>query len=210
MELIFTSIFAFVTTNIDDIFIVVLFFADSRYKRNEIIFGQLIGIAALITVSLLGSLIGLLIKPQYIGLLGLVSVYLGIKKLFKLFTPNKEPDITIPPIRTNSKNILSVATVTFANGGDNIGIYIPLFVTLSYLEKITMTAIFFIMTILWCALAQHLTKHSLLKNSINKCSHIIIPFVLILLGIYILFESGAIKLFTHENFICQSSQFNHL
>ena len=197
MELILTSIIAFATTNIDDLFILTLFFADRKYKPREIYKGQFLGIASLITVSLLISLLGLIIQPAYIGLLGLIPVYIGFRKLFNLFSSPDKVEETAVKTSPGTSNVLSVAAVTFANGGDNIGIYVPLFATLSFIEKSVMTIIFLAMTALWCFAAQYFTKHPLLKKSVDRYGHIIAPMVLILLGFYILHDSGTINLFTN-------------
>jgi cadmium resistance protein CadD (predicted permease) len=87
--------------------------------------------------------------------------------------------------------MLSVALVTIANGGDNIGIYIPLFVALSMTETITTVMIFLMMTLVWCFVARYLTRHPLLKDTIERYGHLVTPFVLILLGIFILYESNS-------------------
>ena len=79
MEILLASILAFMSTNIDDIFILILFYGNKEYKESEIITGQFLGIITLIVVSLIGSLIGLVLPQAYIGLLGLIPLYLGIK-----------------------------------------------------------------------------------------------------------------------------------
>ena len=84
MEIFLTSLTAFASTNIDDLFILTLFFGNKKIKQPEIIAGQFLGIVALIAVSLLGSLIGLVVDPAYIGILGLVPIYLGLKGMSRL------------------------------------------------------------------------------------------------------------------------------
>jgi cadmium resistance protein CadD (predicted permease) len=79
MELLLTSVIAFVSTNIDDLFILTLFFGGKEFKAGEIIAGQLMGITTLIVLSLLGSLAALFVDPAYLGLLGLIPIYLGVK-----------------------------------------------------------------------------------------------------------------------------------
>lgn len=81
MELIITAVLAFASTNIDDIFILMLFFASNRYQSKAVITGQFLGIGALIAISFTGSFAHLLIDRAYIGLLGLLPVFLGIKAL---------------------------------------------------------------------------------------------------------------------------------
>ncbi len=149
MEILLTGIVAFASTNIDDIFILALFFGNSRFKDAEVVLGQYAGIMALIAISLTGSLLGLVIAPPYIGLLGLFPVYLGVKGVIGLQGRQPQADgIADAEARSHSSHVLSVASVTIANGGDNVGIYVPLFAPLSPFEKTVMVLIFLLMVTL--------------------------------------------------------------
>jgi cadmium resistance transport/sequestration family protein len=197
MELIITSILAFISTNIDDIFILILFFGNKRFKTREIVIGQYLGIITLIAIAFVASLAGLIIDKPYIGFLGLIPVYLGIKSLIGFFR-NKDIDQSSEELKLdgNRSNILSVAGVTIANGGDNIGIYTPIFAALSVSGAITMIAVFMIMTLAWCLIARYLTKHPYIARLIDKYGHMVTPFVLIALGLFILYESKTFELFS--------------
>src|SRR6185369_12676675 len=92
MEIFIASILAFVSTNVDDIFILILFFGNKKFKEREIIIGQFLGITALIATSLLGSLIGLVLQEAYIGLLGLIPLYLGIKGILVILKKEKQDE----------------------------------------------------------------------------------------------------------------------
>jgi cadmium resistance transport/sequestration family protein len=195
MELIVTSILAFISTNIDDIFILTLFFGNKRFKPREIIVGQYLGIIGLIAISFIASLAGLVIDKMYIGLLGLIPIYLGIKGLIELFRKtNSNESSEELELDHKRSNILSVAGVTIANGGDNIGIYTPIFAALPVSATITMVIIFLVMTMLWCLIAKYLTKHPYIARIIDKYGHMVTPLVLIGLGIFILYESGSLGL----------------
>ena len=196
MKIVITSIVTFISTNIDDIFMLILFYGNRKFKEREIIIGQLAGIMTLIIVSLIGSLIGLFIDQSYVGLLGFLPIYLGIKALWKLGERNDDNGTVnnLDESKHKSSNIFTVAGVTIANGGDNIGIYVPLFATLCWTNKITMITIFLIMTVIWCITAKYLTRHPYIAKAVDKYGHIVTPFVLILLGIYILYENGSVKL----------------
>jgi len=191
MEIVFTSLVAFASTNLDDIFILALFFGSRQYRDKDIVLGQFAGISALIAVSWIGSFIGLVLSPAYIGLLGLMPVYLGIRGIIRL-TRNQYEDHDVSGNLLKKENlypILAVASVTVANGGDNISIYLPLFAALSIDHQLAMTMVFLAMTAIWCALAKYVTRHPLIKNSIDRYGHSVTPFVLILLGLYILYQS---------------------
>jgi cadmium resistance protein CadD (predicted permease) len=199
MEIIVTGLLAFTATNIDDIFILMLFFGNKHFKGREIITGQFLGIATLIAISVFISLIGVVVDKAYIGLLGFLPIYFGIRELIQMRRKHTDENDEIgieTPSKTNKSNVFTVAGATIANGGDNIGIYVPLFAVFAWPQKLTMISIFFFMTGVWCFLARYSIKHPLLGRTIDRYGHVLTPFVLILLGIYILYESNTLALIT--------------
>ncbi len=74
-----------------------------------------------------------------------------------------------------------------ANGGDNLGVYVPLFARTpaAIAEYAT---VFMGMTLLWLALAHGLVRHPLLGQRIRRYGHLLSPLMLIALGIGILEE----------------------
>ena len=79
-----TAIAAFAATNIDDILILALFFSQVgvALKRWHIVAGQLVGFTGLVGISLLGFAFSFLIPRPYIGLLGLLPIFLGLRSWF--------------------------------------------------------------------------------------------------------------------------------
>ncbi len=195
MDILITSFLAFISTNIDDIFILILFFANSAFRERDIVAGQFIGIIVLIAISLTASLAGFFIDRSYIGLLGLFPVYLGIMGLIDL-VKKKEQNETLDKIMKNKNrgSIITVSGFTIANGGDNIGVYAPLSTAMSLTGKFIMITVFLILTGILCIIAKYLTKHPLAAKLIDKYGHIISPFILMLLGILILYKNETIKL----------------
>jgi cadmium resistance protein CadD (predicted permease) len=112
---------SFTSTNIDDILVLMLFFSqvNSNVKKHNIVIGQYLGIGALTIISIIGALGVSIIPQKYVGLLGLVPIYLGIKA----YVDHKKESIEDENFINAS--IATVCGVTIANGGDNIGIYIP-------------------------------------------------------------------------------------
>jgi cadmium resistance protein CadD (predicted permease) len=89
--------------------------------------------------------------------------------------------------RTHSQ-VLAVAGVTVANGGDNLGVYIPLFASATGMIPLYV-ALVAAMTALWCSLGYLLVHNRLLGQHICRYGRVVLPFVLIALGLHIL--SGA-------------------
>jgi cadmium resistance protein CadD (predicted permease) len=87
-----------------------------------------------------------------------------------------------------------VAAVTVANGGDNIGIYIPLFANSSAIELIVILVIFLVMLGLWCWLAFYLARHPAVAPPLTRYGSILVPYILIGLGLFILIENGSYHL----------------
>lgn len=190
LQTLLTSILAFVSTNIDDIFILMLFYATGRYKSWQIVAGQYLGIATLVVVSFIGAYIGSFFDQRYIGLLGLFPIYLAVKQWISLWKGAEDDDEQVAA----SGGVISLAGVTIANGGDNIGVYIPVFATMTFPERLILIAVFAVMIYLWCMLAKYLAHHPLVAKALGKYSHVLMPIVLFLLGIYILYESDSFSL----------------
>lgn len=77
------AIVLFASTNVDDVFVLVGFFADPKFHARQVMVGQYIGIGALYCVSVGASLISLVIPTPYIGLLGLAPILVGLKKAWE-------------------------------------------------------------------------------------------------------------------------------
>lgn len=184
----------FAATNLDDIFILVAFFADPRLRARQIVLGQFLGIGALILVSLVAALIALAIPPAYIGLLGLAPIAMGVRKLIELWR-GQENEGEEEWEHQSAKGggygqTLAVAAVTMANGGDNIAVYTPTFAVRPGMETALMLIVFAFMTALWCASAQWLVYHPTIGAPIRRHGHRLLPFVLIGLGVLVLLEAG--------------------
>jgi len=179
------AVVAFAATNIDDVFLLTLFFAQKNLKRWHVVAGQYLGLAGLITISLVGYFARLFIPHRWMGLLGLAPIGIGIKKLIDWKRGNDQVDDKRP----GAASVLTVSAVTFANGGDNIGIYIPLFAS-SDLSALLITLITFAVLIaVWCVAAYTLGNHSTVKRLVDRYGHLLVPFVLIGLGVYIIVTS---------------------
>lgn len=76
-----TAVLSFISTNIDDLFILMIFCAQARNSRDfaQIAAGHYAGIGLLTAVSILGALGIRVIPSGYLRLLGFFPLLLGIK-----------------------------------------------------------------------------------------------------------------------------------
>ena len=169
---------AFAATNVDDLVLLIAFFAAGTYRRGDIVLGQFAGIGLLFAASAAASFVSLVIPANELSLLGLLPLLIGLKQLFGKAALEE----TVPP----TSGFLPVAAVTVANGGDNIGVYAPLFATSSAQAISAMGAVFAAMTALWCLAARWLVQHPAAATSIRRYGPMTMPFVLIGIGAFIL------------------------
>lgn len=204
------GIIAFLATNIDDIIILLLFFSqiNANFRRRHIFFGQYLGFTAIIIASLPGFFGGLVIRRELIGLLGILPIFIGLKQLLS----QKEETTEIQTVTSDFKhsphrnpivsfvlsllhpNTYKVAAVTFANGGDNISIYIPLFAGQNLATLGVILSVFFVMVGVWCFIAYLLTLQQTIADILTRYGNIAVPYVLIGLGLFIMYERGTFNL----------------
>jgi cadmium resistance protein CadD (predicted permease) len=187
------AITLFVSTNADDLVVLVGFFADPRFSVRDIFAGQYTGLAVLFVVSVVVSLLSLVIPSAYLGLLGIFPILIGLKKLVELRHHPFNPDGPVSRSRTaNYGNMQTVALVTLGNCGDNIGIYVPSFAVRSGREIAVIAAVFVAMTALWCIVAHWMVRHPRLGGPIRRYAHLLAPVILIGLGIAIIYNAGSV------------------
>jgi len=186
-----TATLTFAATNIDDIFVLTLFFSQlSRaFRPAHIVAGQYLGFSALVAISLVGFLGARALPRTWIGFLGVAPILIGIRRWIHRHDPPRQDH------GSHGTSITSVAVVTFANGGDNIGIYTPLFASSDTARLAVTLSIFYVLLALWCLLGYYITRHPTVARMLAHYGHVIVPFVFVSLGIYILLQSGTFTLF---------------
>ena len=161
---IITGIISFAATNIDDIVILTLFYAqmNATFRKRHIVAGQYLGFTALLIASLPGFFGGLIVPRILIGILGLVPIAIGISYLMNQEKVGDQVQAVSDEAGHSRASTLAsllspqtykVAAVTFANGGDNIGIYVPLFASSDLTSLGVILSVFFLLIGVWCYVA---------------------------------------------------------
>lgn len=196
------SAIAFAATNLDDIVILMLFFSQvgGVLHKRHIVAGQYIGFAGLVALSLPGFFGSLLFPQPWIGLLGVVPVVIGLSQL--LCATDQPGEQETGEIRLASAGggsgwlspqTTSVAAITLANGGDNVGIYMPMFASCDGLGVGMVLAVFFGLVGVWCFAAYQLTQVAAISMLLARYGAQVVPFVLMALGGLILVDSHTLE-----------------
>jgi cadmium resistance protein CadD (predicted permease) len=131
-------------------------------------------------------------------MLGILPITIGLNRLF--IPETDEAEVENQPEPSNSwlsnlfsPQVYSVAAVTFANGGDNVGIYVPLFASATWESLLVILGVFFSMVGVWCYTAYRLIQVPAIAETLNRYGNYLVPFVLIGLGILIMIDSHTLE-----------------
>ncbi|MGW4600576.1 cadmium resistance transporter [Streptomyces sp. NPDC004457] len=186
----------FAVTNIDDILILSLFFAQGAGRHGSagrIVIGQYLGFSAILAVAVAAAFGATFLAESAIPYLGLLPLALGLKAAWQAFKHRHDEDDEQETSEGGPK-ALEVAAVTFANGGDNIGVYVPVFATAGVGGMSVYATVFLILVALWCFAGRFFATRPIIAKALSRWGHILLPLVLIAIGLLILIEGGAFGL----------------
>ena len=189
-----TSIILYSGTAVDLLIILMLFFAKRKSRKDiiNIYLGQFLGSVSLIFLSLLFAFVlNYIPSKEILGLLGLIPIFLGLKVLF--LGDSDGEAIAKDGLRKDNKNLIFlVAMITFAScGADNIGVFVPYFITLNLANLIVTLLTFLVMIYLLVFSAQKLAQVPSVGETLEKYSRWFIAVVYLGLGMYILIENNS-------------------
>ena len=188
-----TAVAVFAGTNIDDIIVLTVLFlsarASGRPRPWQIWSGQYVGIGLLVVASAVAALGLTLVPDRWVGLLGLIPFALGVKGLVAAIRARGEDE---PPTVTVAAGLASVIGVTVANGADNISVYTPMFRTIGLADSLVTVTVFAVGVAVWCLAGSWLGSHPKIIAIVQRFGHWIVPGVFMLIGAFIVVESGVI------------------
>ena len=169
----------FAATDIDDLALLVAFFASPAFRARDVVIGQFAGIAALYGASVALALAALALPAGYLPYLGILPLVLGVRERL-------EKTDEAPPARPRRATLAAVAGTTIAGGGDNVAAYVPLLAGRPGWEMAAFGAVFACLTALWCLLAWRLVRHPAAARALGRYGRPVSGLVLIGLGLLVL------------------------
>ena len=180
----------FIVTNIDDIIVLSLFFARGAGQRGttaRITAGHYLGFAGILGAAVLVTLgAGAFLPPQVIPYFGLIPLTLGLWAAWQAWLDNDGDDDDDAKLAGKNVGVLTVAAVTFANGGDNIGVYVPVFLSVGPAAVAAYCVVFLVLVAVLVLVAKFVATREPIAEVLERWEHILFPIVLIALGIFIL------------------------
>ncbi|MDU1048616.1 MAG: CadD family cadmium resistance transporter [Staphylococcus epidermidis] len=196
IQTIVTAAILYIATAVDLLVILLIFFAKAKTKKEyrDIYIGQYVGSVTLIVVSLFFAFVLNYVPEKWIlGLLGLIPIYLGIKVAIYDDCEGEKRAKKELNEKGLSKLVGTVAIVTIAScGADNIGLFVPYFVTLSVTNLFITLFVFLILIFFLVFTAQKLANIPGVGEIVEKFSRWIMAVIYIALGLFIIIENDTI------------------
>lgn len=188
----------FIATNIDDIVILSLFFGRGQGQpgtTRRILAGQYLGFLGILGAAVAAAFGAQVLLPETIlPHFGLIPLGLGLWAAWQAWRNRGQDDDDEAQIEGKRVSVWIVAAVTFANGGDNIGVYVPVFVSVSWSAVLAYCIVFLLLVAALVFLAKWISSRKPIAEALERWEHILFPAVLIGLGIVILVSGGAFGL----------------
>ena len=197
IQTIVTAAILYIVTALDLLVILLMFFARAKTRKEyrDIYIGQYVGSVTLIVVSLFFAFVLNYVPEKWIlGLLGLIPIYLGIKVAIYDDCEGEKRAKKELNEKGLSKLVGTVAIVTIAScGADNIGLFVPYFVTLSVTNLLLTLFVFLILIFFLVFTAQKLANIPGIGEIVEKFSRWIMAIIYIALGLFIIIENDTIQ-----------------
>ncbi|MFD0896747.1 CadD family cadmium resistance transporter [Loigolactobacillus binensis] len=198
LKTILTAIILYASTALDLLVILMLIFSKypDRSARRDIYIGQYVGSLFLIAVSLFFAFVLHYVPQKWLlGFLGLIPIAFGIKYLISDEDEAAEVDEKLA--QRQHKNLLAtVALMTVAScGADNIGLFVPYFVSLTLLQLAVTLLVFIICIYLLVFCGEKFVHISFVKVFLARYGNWIMALIYIGLGGLIIWESGTLQHF---------------
>lgn len=196
-QTIITATVLYVATAVDLLVILLIYFAKANTKKEykDIYIGQYLGSLILIIVSLfLAFVLNYVPEKWILGLLGLIPIYLGIKVAIYDDCEGEKRAKKELNNKGLSKLVGTVVLVTIAScSADNIGLFVPYFVTLNSIELLTTLLVFVTLIFILVFTAQNLANIPGIGEVVEKFSRWIMAVIYIALGVFIVIENKTIS-----------------
>ena len=197
IQTIVTAAILYIVTALDLLVILLMFFARAKTRKEyrDIYIGQYVGSVALIVVSLFFAFVLNYVPEKWIlGLLGLIPIYLGIKVAIYGDSDGEERAKKELNEKGLSKLVGTIAIITIAScGADNIGVFVPYFVTLNVTDLLITLFVFLILIFFLVFTAQKLANIPGVGEIVEKFGRWIMAVIYIALGLFIIIENDTIQ-----------------
>ena len=183
---------AFIGTNLDNLLLLVAMYARYPQQSGTVVAGYVFGMVLICLIALLLGETGDYVPLDWLGLLGLVPMTMGILALWKLFRKSAAETTDSFAECDSRRTIFSLlASTQLSNGADTIITFTILFAESGDPADYLLVPTFLAMIGVFSGLAYYSVKQAKLGRVLRRYGQYVTPFILILVGFYILSNTAS-------------------
>ncbi len=169
---------AFASTNLDNLLLLVGWQLDGRLKVGQLFSGYMLGMLAILGISITIGLVGYLFPLEYLGFLGFIPIAVGLRLLLK------------PPAADTGEAMAlgstsAVAATQLSNGVDTVLVFSPLLADSQFIFDVEIAVQFVLLSLLWFVLARLVGRRAGELAWMSRAGRWLTPLVMIAVGCYI-------------------------
>ncbi|MCH8336643.1 MAG: cadmium resistance transporter [Proteobacteria bacterium] len=178
---------AYVATNLDNFILLVALLARYRNHTPNVVVGYF---ACMLILGFVGYSIGAaanIMPVEYLGLLGFVPIFIGAYELIQMRRGTAEVILDEEKAVDGVKKVfLATLMSQLSNGADTVVVLGVLFTDSNAPADILIILTLVAMAVIFVLVGIYAVRHPALSKWINRYAYRAMPFVLIIVGIYIL------------------------
>lgn len=201
--LVVAAIGLFAVTHLDNIVVLTVFFGRGAREPGataRIVAGQYLGLLGVLAVSVALTYGASFLPPSAAAYLGLIPLALGLAAARKAWLTKgdeglkNEAEVGPEGLPGQRTSVMTVTAITFANGGDNIGVYTPVFAAQGWTSAVVYSVVFLLLAAVLLSAARFTATRRPIAKALDRWESVVYPVVLIAVGIAVLVVGGAFGL----------------
>lgn len=178
---------AFIGTNLDNLILLVALHRRYADHSRMVTAGYFTGMILIGVICLVIGEVGELIPVAYLGLLGMIPILIGVNALIQLLR-NKQSGDTTSLTTANNRHAVFIAVLMtqLSNSADSIITFSVLLADSADLADYLIAPTFLAMSGVFAWVGLYALKHRGLSDFLERFGSYLTPFILILVGVYIL------------------------
>ena len=178
---------AFVSTNLDNLFLLMGLVSDGRTPTRQVALGYVAAIATVLAISVAGSYAFDLAADRWLRFLGVVPLGMGVWRIRRMLA-RAETGAEAAPVE--GIGVASVFGVMLANSGDSLGVFTSLMGETRQPLVFVIAGTSLALAALWAVAARWVVAHPVLAPRLRALDRWVVPFFLVAIGAYIIVDTS--------------------
>lgn len=179
----------FVSTNADNMVLLLAFLADPAFRPLRVTVGYAVGMLVILALSWGFAWLAHFISPEYLGFLGVVPIAMGARRFYDVFLRPGDEQVSVPTLSVGSQ-VLAVALADVAHGPDTVVLLAALLADTTTAGESIVTGTYLLLVLAWCALGWYVFRDPRIGEAMRKYGHKLAPFVMMFIGVYIFLNTA--------------------